>query len=168
MNNRIYHPYLAHKGKKGMKWGYNDGKKNGKRTAGDEESMIFTKEGDKNHTYYTEEGMDGYGTYNDLSGKHSVKVIKGDSFFSNTETKESHFRSGSTAIDRTTTIKEIGTFEQSITKAKRWIDSLFDTKTTTITGINISSNPSTITTREKGKISQSIDKGKAWISSLFK
>lgn len=26
--------YLAHAGKKGMKWGYNDGKKNGKRTAG--------------------------------------------------------------------------------------------------------------------------------------
>lgn len=25
--------YLAHGGKKGMKWGYNDGKKNGKRTA---------------------------------------------------------------------------------------------------------------------------------------
>lgn len=27
--------YLAHGGKKGMKWGYNDGKKNGKRTASD-------------------------------------------------------------------------------------------------------------------------------------
>lgn len=27
--------YLAHAGKKGMKWGYTDGKKNGKRTAED-------------------------------------------------------------------------------------------------------------------------------------
>lgn len=27
---------LAHKGKKGMKWGYNDGKENGKRKAGED------------------------------------------------------------------------------------------------------------------------------------
>lgn len=31
--------YLMHKGKKGMKWGFNDGKKNGKRTADQEWKM---------------------------------------------------------------------------------------------------------------------------------
>lgn len=31
--------YLMHKGKKGMKWGFNDGKRNGKRTADDFDLM---------------------------------------------------------------------------------------------------------------------------------
>ena len=37
MNKNRYYVYLAHGGKKGMKWGYNDGKRNGKRVAGDED-----------------------------------------------------------------------------------------------------------------------------------
>lgn len=37
MSNNRYYTYLSHGGKKGMKWGYNDGKRNGKRVAGDED-----------------------------------------------------------------------------------------------------------------------------------
>jgi len=33
--------YLQHDGKKGMKWGYNDGKRNGKRTAGDDVNTVL-------------------------------------------------------------------------------------------------------------------------------
>lgn len=46
MNKRriqIYHSYLYHKGVDGMKWGYTDGKKNGKRVAGEEEEDIEKK-----------------------------------------------------------------------------------------------------------------------------
>lgn len=44
--------YLEHKGKKGMKWGYNDGKRNGKRTAAElkklqEEREKLAKENDE-------------------------------------------------------------------------------------------------------------------------
>lgn len=32
-----FYDHLSHAGKKGMKWGYNDGEPNGKRTAGEED-----------------------------------------------------------------------------------------------------------------------------------
>lgn len=35
-----YSDSLAHKGTKGMKWGYNDGERNGKRTAGEDDPAL--------------------------------------------------------------------------------------------------------------------------------
>ena len=50
-----YYRSLAHKGKKGMKWGYNDGKKNGKRTAQGEEEKDYESEIDPESTGRTPE-----------------------------------------------------------------------------------------------------------------
>ena len=61
--------YLAHAGKKGMKWGYNDGKKNGKRTAEGEltdEEMIRIL------------GLDKYAEYKDASNKADEAYDKYD------------------------------------------------------------------------------------------
>lgn len=46
MNNRtikLHHNYLCHEGILGMRWGYTDGKKNGKRVAGEEDEEKTNK-----------------------------------------------------------------------------------------------------------------------------
>lgn len=52
--------YLAHAGKKGMKWGYNDGKKNGKRTASQKidyvASKLYKPFDEAGRDYYNEQG----------------------------------------------------------------------------------------------------------------
>lgn len=117
--------YLAHAGKKGMKWGYSDGKKNGKRTA-EEETKDTVVDGKK---YMIDDskvwekqsgGEDGYGTYTHKNSDGSYSTLKrnkSDEWFSSTETMIGAFGK--------TTIKDIGKFEQYTEKAKKWLSKLF-------------------------------------------
>lgn len=52
-NYRSRSDVLMHAGKKGMKWGYSDGAKNGNRTAQDEEELAGAKLA-KARVYYTQ------------------------------------------------------------------------------------------------------------------
>ena len=118
--------YLAHAGKKGMKWGFNDGKKNGKRTAEEEDTKDTVVDGKK---YMIEDSKvwekksgseDGYGTYTHKNSDGSYSTLernKSDEWFSSTKTLVGAFGK--------TTIKEIGKFEQYTDKAKNWLSNLF-------------------------------------------
>lgn len=54
--------YLMHKGKKGMKWGFNDGKKNGKRTA-DPEWKMYEEVDQDSKDYWLTAKKNPNGTY---------------------------------------------------------------------------------------------------------
>lgn len=54
--------YLMHKGKKGMKWGFNDGKKNGKRTA-DPEWKMYEEVNQDSKDYWLTAKKNPNGTY---------------------------------------------------------------------------------------------------------
>ena len=81
----MYENYLSHKGTKGSKWGYNKGKRNGKRTAKvkvfKENGITYTKIG-SNSDYGTYKGDNG-GTYKLKKGKTFTTTSKtqtGDSY----------------------------------------------------------------------------------------
>lgn len=77
---------LYHRGKKGMKWGYNDGKRNGKRTAGDHEedneaAELFVEENGRNIVAeggsYSFRGYEnGYAVYVNDNDPNSIKRYK--------------------------------------------------------------------------------------------
>lgn len=96
-NRDAYGEYIAHKGKKGSKWGYTKGKKNGKRTAkGDKWELIDDKTGYKddyeigdsrkigNKNYVLKETSNGEDIYIHTNRDGSVSEIrykKGKGFF---------------------------------------------------------------------------------------
>lgn len=96
-DREAYGRYLAHKGKKGSKWGYTKGKKNGKRTAlGDKWEIIDDKAGYKddyeigdsrkigNKNYVLKETRNGKDIYTHTNRDGSVSEIhysKGKGFF---------------------------------------------------------------------------------------
>lgn len=67
-----YYRSLAHKGKKGMKWGYNDGKRNGKRTAGEDNEYGRTPE----EQAKWEEDIDVYAAEYGVSAEEAEKMKK--------------------------------------------------------------------------------------------
>ena len=58
--------WLAHKGVKGMRWGYTDGKLNGKRTAGEDEA-----DEESEGTVIIDEDYDGLFDYKQTRQRHS-------------------------------------------------------------------------------------------------
>lgn len=71
---------LYHRGKKGMKWGYNDGRRNGKRTAGDYDNSAAEKfveeygETIGDHTFRGYEN--GYAVYVNKNDPNDVRKFK--------------------------------------------------------------------------------------------
>ena len=154
---------LYHKGTKGMKWGYNEGKRNGKRTAGEGPSfsdLMKIVPGDtpidydyKGKTYRIsdyESYAGGGGRVQYSNGNHKIWVKDG-----NTWTDRSITSIGG---DTKVTQIEKGKLTQYKEKVDKWLYSLTDKKVT----INGKSHI------EKGRISKSIDKGKKYVNNLFK
>lgn len=154
---------LYHKGTKGMKWGYNEGKRNGKRTAGEGESYLdllkrvpgdtptqYTYNGKTYNISDYESYAGGGGRVQYTNGNHKIWVKNG----SNLSDRKVTATIGDTKITQI----EKSKLKQYARKVDKWINSLTDKKTTI--------NGKTYT--EKGKISKSIDKGKKYINNLFK
>lgn len=116
-----FYDHLSHAGKKGMKWGYNDGEPNGKRTAlaWDEyeyEGEIYKKTegntmGDRT-MYYDKDGNPHYNKYNKNKVGSSTSKIYTHKKNSKGKTKYIYEHS-------------IGKADQAINKGRRWFDDLF-------------------------------------------
>lgn len=117
---------LAHSGKKGMKWGYNDGKLNGKRIATEDAyvdkngEVLRKKSGDEFNKIYGYDKQQGYGQYvNERADgtRNTLQVTKSKDWLSSTETGKNRFGD--------VTIKEVGRLEQSMLAAKTWMNKMF-------------------------------------------
>lgn len=119
-----FYDHLSHAGKKGMKWGYNDGEPNGKRTAGeeDEEDLgLTTIDGklyardSKGRLYRNYIGKDGVEVKEYAKVKNSNRLIGGKST-----------KSYSTSPGVKYTTYERGKIEQAVNKGRKIIDDFFD------------------------------------------
>lgn len=117
---------LLHSGKKGMKWGYNDGVPNGKRTAGEEENSLTVTDDTEvmirdGKFYFSQPD----GTYQTVSGD-TYEERDVDDWLSST------FES-TTAANLSTrkkkTVKNVGKIERGfknfINKGSEFLDKLF-------------------------------------------
>lgn len=156
---------LYHKGTKGMKWGYNDGRRNGKRTAGEGESYLdmLERAGDT-PTQYEYNGktykLTDYESYAGggsraqyTNGNHKIWVGDGSSWKDRSMT--------SIGGDTKVTQIEKGKLTRYKEKVKKWINSLTDKKVT------VTSNGHKSSYVEKGSISKSIDKGKKRVNKIL-
>lgn len=119
-----FYIYLSHAGKKGMKWGYNDGEPNGKRTAGeenDEDLGLTTIDGklyardSKGRLYRNHIGKDGVEVKEYLKVKNSNKLI------SSKNTKAYSTKPG---VKYTT--YERGKLDQWVSSGRKIIDDFFE------------------------------------------
>lgn len=119
-----HYDYLSHKGTKGMKWGYTDGTRNGKRTAGedDEEDLpemttidgkLYAKDS-KGRLYRNYVGKDG------VKVKEYAKVKNGNGLIGGKSTKSS---STSPGVKYTT--YERGKIDQWASKGRKIVDDFF-------------------------------------------
>lgn len=111
--------YLEHKGSKGMKWGYNKGKRNGKRTA--EDDLVVDED--------TRVGIkDGKAYFSQPDGKW--KTADGDTYeYKDTDdlfSRKTKTTVGANLDSQTThTVEYRGRIEQAIDKGKKWLKKLF-------------------------------------------
>lgn len=128
---------LYHRGKKGMKWGYNDGKRNGKRTAGDDEdneaAELFVEENGKNFNGYSFRGYEnGYAVYvndndpNDIR-RYKYSLNKRDSK-TVTETKVTNYtKDGEKFVEEHSDVTyNVGTRSRNINKAIDFVGAAID------------------------------------------
>lgn len=113
---------LLHSGKKGMKWGYNDGVPNGKRVAGEEENSLTVTDDTEvmirdGKFYFSQPD----GTWQTVSGD-TYEERDVDDWLSST------FES-TTAANLSTrkkkTVKNVGKIERAINKGIDWLNNLF-------------------------------------------
>lgn len=167
MNYRYEHATLCHKGKKGMKWGFNDGKKNGKRTAGMEDPYDAERTVTKTVTTTyknSDDLLDSKTTSSNItSGTEEIVLERGkisqtvDKLIDKGKSFINENYSGVDAYDLgTTTTKTVKTTYKNS-------DKLFDSTTTKK---YITSNAEHVT-KSRGKLSRAVKRGKAYIESLF-
>lgn len=113
---------LLHSGKKGMKWGYNDGVPNGKRVAGEGEgSLTVTDDTEimiRDGKFYFSQPD---GTYQTVSGD-TYEERDVDDWLSST------FESTTAAnlsTRKTKTVRNVGKIERAINKGINWLNNLF-------------------------------------------
>lgn len=128
---------LYHSGKKGMKWGYNDGKRNGKRTAGDDVEKYIIKNG---KTYkLVEIDSNGYAVYKSAKGNEDyIKIRNSNSLLSETGVRsDSHTNTetGKKYVTRIETI-EVGKIDQLSNKIVKKVDAFLDKYATDVITIN--------------------------------
>lgn len=145
-----------------MKWGYNDGRRNGKRTAGEGESYLdlLERAGDTPSQYEFngktyklsdyEEYAGGGGRAQYTYGNHKIWVKSGSSW------KDKKY---STRIDANSSITHIeeGKLKRYKREVSQWFGSLRDHKITFDGKSHV----------EKGKISKAIDKGKKKVNKFL-
>lgn len=119
--------FLAHAGKKGMKWGFTFGKPNGKRTAEEmrEATIAAFGWGSPQVKTYSQNGQR-------YTEEHLYETVMSKGLFSGTDRTrtEEHNLSigkGSTYVTYTH-YRDIGIVERTINKAKKFISKLFSKK----------------------------------------
>lgn len=119
------HNYLIHYGKKGMKWGYNDGSTNGKRTAGEEKNNSGTvSEDSKDQEEKNENTSETYENGLDKSKYTRVKLKNGKYVYKFTKEYEDFKKTDSlrkTGLRLTRGSDMSKAFEE---RDKRWNDHL--------------------------------------------
>ena len=113
---------LLHSGKKGMKWGYNDGVPNGKRVAGEGEGSLTVTDDTKimirdGKFYFSQPD----GTWQTVSGD-TYEERNVDDWLSST------FESTTAAnlsTRKTKTVRNVGKIERAINKGIDWLNNLF-------------------------------------------
>lgn len=120
---------LYHAGKKGMKWGFNFGRKNGKRTAEEELAEHLRQQRlanmERRHGGTNQPAPTTTPNRATTTTVRSNKTQNTDKLFSKTTTTTEHAIVDRQRVTYHTTIKEIGKLEREMNKAKSWLNSLF-------------------------------------------
>lgn len=167
-NKQMYKNYLMHKGKKGMKWGYNDGERNGKRTAGEGESYLELLErvpADtevqrkvNGKTYNLSGYKNGTLTYTNPDNKNdTVRVKQGKQRRTKQTTIETFGGLSTSSYNSSTTTISEGSMSRFAKKAKKWMNSFHDKTITTNMGTYV----------KKGKITKAIERGKKRVNKFL-
>ena len=115
--------YLEHAGKKGSKWGYTHGKRNGKRTAGEGDEDLPEVVYIDGKMYSRDSKGKLYRTYVGKGGvevKEYAKVKNSNSLFGKRSTTSSSAKPGVK-----TTTYERGQIDRLIDKGRKFINSIF-------------------------------------------